>query len=91
MNLKVPQILLHDIGHRHAQRGRKILRRHALVPFRILQQVLQAVGQTLSISRREEFNGQLFRLRHLAEVPEIRADDRHSVSAGEMSHATASR
>jgi len=44
LNLEVPEILLHDVGHGHAQRGRKILGRHGLLLFRVLQKLHQAIG-----------------------------------------------
>jgi len=37
LKFKVSQILLDDVGHGHAQRGGKILRRHPLLLFRIFQ------------------------------------------------------
>ena len=38
LHLKVAQIFLNDVGHRHAQRSGKILSGHQLLLFRILQQ-----------------------------------------------------
>jgi len=68
LQLELPQILLNDIGHGHAQRGRKILGRHDLQPRLILQQSLKTVCQPLGISRGIEVDSDLFALRHLAEV-----------------------
>jgi len=44
LKLEVPEILLHDVWHGHAQRRRKILGRHGLLLLGILQKLHQAIG-----------------------------------------------
>jgi hypothetical protein len=39
-----------------------------LLPVRILQQVNNAIGEALTISRRIKLDGQFLGLRHLAEI-----------------------
>jgi hypothetical protein len=85
------EILLHSIGHGHAQGSGKVSLGHRLLFFGIFQKSNQAVGQVSCISWAIEFNGELFAIRHFAKVGEIGAYDRHSVSACQMGDATASR
>jgi hypothetical protein len=91
LQFEVPKILLHDIGHGHAQPGREILSRHRLLLFEILQEPDQAVRKPLRVSRRIEFDGQLLALRHLPEVGQVSADDRYAIGTGQVSNAAASR
>lgn len=56
-----------------------------------MQQLNEAFREPLRVSRRIEFDGQLFALRHLPEVRQISADNRHPISAGQMRNTAASR
>jgi hypothetical protein len=67
----MPEIFLHHIGHGHAQSGGKILRRHHLLPFRILQQIQQRIRQSMGVSRWVELHRQFLTLRHLPEISQI--------------------
>jgi hypothetical protein len=91
LKLEMAKILLHDIRHGHAQPGREILCRHHLLLLGILQQVDEALGETLSVSRRIKLDGQFLVLPHLPEVRQVSADDRHTISAGQVSNAAAPR
>jgi len=64
----MPEIFLHHIGHGHAQSGRKILRRHHLLLFWILQQFQQGIRQPPGVSRWIEFHRQFLALCHLPEI-----------------------
>ena len=88
---KMPQILLDDRGHRHAQSRGEVLHRHGLLLFCICQQINQTPGQVFRISRLIKFYRYFFTLCHLAEIREIRASDRHSVCASQMRNTTATR
>jgi hypothetical protein len=57
LKLEVAKILLHDIGHGHAQAGREILRGHRLLFSGVLQQLDQAVREPLRVSWRIELDG----------------------------------
>ncbi len=85
------KILLNDIGHGHAKTRGEILRRQGSLLPGVLQQVNHAVRKPLRVSRRIEFDGQLFALRHLPEVRQISADNRHPISASQMRNTAASR
>lgn len=87
----MPQIFLHDIGHGHAECSREVLHCHPLLPFRILQKFVEAIRQTLRISRWVELERQFFALRHLPEVSQIGRDDRNTIGACQMRHPTAAR
>jgi hypothetical protein len=89
LQFELTEILLHDVGHGHAQRGGKIALRHCLLFFGILQKPDQAAGQICRISRLIELNRQFFSIAHLAEIRQIGADDRHSEGAGKVCHSTA--
>lgn len=67
----MPYVLLHHIGHGHAQARGEILHRHPVLLFRVLKEVRQAVGESLRISRRIKLNGEFLALRHLPEVGNI--------------------
>lgn len=56
----------------------------------VLQQFNQAIGQSLRVAGRIELDRKIFSLRHLPEVGEIGADDRHSVSTRQVRDAAAS-
>jgi hypothetical protein len=56
LEFEVPKIFLNNIRHRHAQRRRKVLHGHGVLFFRILQQLMQAHCQTLSVARRIELD-----------------------------------
>lgn len=56
LKFEVPQVFLHDVGHRHAQRGRKVLDCHALLFLSVLQKIEQAIRKPLSVARRMKFN-----------------------------------
>lgn len=87
----MPQIFVHDVRHRHAQRGGEILRRHGLLPLFILQQFDQAIRQTLRVSRWVKLDREIFTLRHLPEVRKVCRHDRHAIRAGQVGNTTASR
>jgi hypothetical protein len=90
LQFEMPQILLHHVGHSHAQRSRKILCRQALQFSWIPQQADQALGKTFCTSRRIKFDRQLFPNSHLAKIGNVCRNNRHTVSAGKMGHAAAS-
>jgi hypothetical protein len=90
MNLKVPQIFLHHVGHCHAQGSREILRCHGLLFRWILQQLNKAIGKTLRAARREKVDGEFLAQRHLAEIREIGANNRYAIGAGKMRNPAAS-
>ena len=56
----------------------------------MLEQLDEAVGKALGISRRIKVDGEFLALRHLPEVREIGAYDRNTVRARQMRNATAS-
>jgi hypothetical protein len=85
----VPQVFLYDVGHRHAQRGRKILGCHALLLLAVLQKIDQAIRESLRVSRRMEFNSEFFAHSHLPEVRKVGGNDWHTVRAGEVSYSAA--
>jgi hypothetical protein len=89
LKLEVAKILLHDVRHGHAQRRSEILCRHALLLLRILQQIDQAISKALRVSRRIKLKRQFLSLRHLPEVRQIGGNDRHAISAGQVSHPAA--
>jgi hypothetical protein len=62
-----------------------------LLPVRILQQIDNALGEALIIPRRIKLYGEFLGLRHLPEIGQIRAHNRHAISARQVSHAAASR
>jgi hypothetical protein len=82
---------VHHVGHGHAQRGGEVLRCHGLLFRRILEELDQAIGQSLGVARRVELNRQILILRHLAKVLEIGAHNRHTVGTCQMRHPAASR
>jgi hypothetical protein len=51
LQFEVPKILLHDVGHGHAQPGREILSRHGVLLLGILQELDEAVRKPLCVSR----------------------------------------
>jgi hypothetical protein len=57
--------------------------------FRILKKVPQAIGQSLRISRRIEFDRKFFALRHLPEIGNVGRDNRHTVSACQVRNTAA--
>jgi hypothetical protein len=71
LKLEMPYVLLHHIGHGHAQARGEILHRHPVLLFRVLKEVRHAIGESLSISRGIKLNGEFFALRHLPEVSNI--------------------
>jgi hypothetical protein len=71
LQLEMPYVLLHYIGHGHAQARGEILHRHPVLFFRVLQEVRQAIGESLRISGRVKFDGEFLALRHLPEVGNI--------------------
>jgi hypothetical protein len=91
LKFEVAKIFLHDVGHRHAQPRGEILDRHRLQLLRIFEQVGQTIRQSLNIPWRIKLNCQLLALRHLPEVEQIRANNRHSIRARQVSHSAASR
>lgn len=91
LKLEMPYVLLHHVGHGHAQARGEILHRHPVLLFRVLKKVRQAIGQALGISRRIKFDGQFFPLRHLPEIGNIGRDNRHTVGACQVRNAAATR
>lgn len=89
LKLEVPQVFLYDVGHGHAQRGRKILGCHALLLLAVLQKIDQAACESLRVSRRIKFNRKFFAQSHLPEVRKVGGNDRHTVRAGEVSNPAA--
>ncbi|HEX6822623.1 MAG TPA: hypothetical protein VF123_11235 [Candidatus Sulfotelmatobacter sp.] len=71
LKLEMPYVLLHHVGHGHAQAGGEILHRHLVLLFRVLKKVRQAISESLRVSRRIEFDGEFLALRHLPEVGDI--------------------
>jgi hypothetical protein len=71
LKLEMPYVLLDHIGHGHAQARGEILHRHPVLLFRVLQEVRQAIGESLRISRGIKLDGEFFALRHLPEVSNI--------------------
>jgi hypothetical protein len=89
--IKMAHVLLDDGRHRHPQSRRKILLRHRLLSCRIGEEPDQTGGQVFGTAGTIELNRQFFTIRHLAEVGKIRADDRHTVGAGEVGNPAAPR
>jgi hypothetical protein len=89
LKLKMPYVLLHHIRHGHAQARGEILHRHPVLLFRVLKEVRQAIGESLRISRRIEFNGEFLALRHLPEVGNIGRDNGYTVSARQVRNTAA--
>jgi hypothetical protein len=85
------KILLHNVWHRHTQRGRKILICHRLLLRRVFKKTNQTVGEIRPIPRLVKAYRQLFALCHLSEICQVRAHDGHTVSAGQMCDSTAAR
>ncbi len=85
------KILLHDIGHSHAQPRRKVLRRHCLLFPGILQQLNHTIREPLHVTRRIEFDRQFLPLCHLPKVHQVSANNGHAIGAGQMCNAAASR
>jgi hypothetical protein len=82
LQFEMPQVLLHNVWHSHAQASGKILHRHLLLLGRILQKIKQAFGQSLRIPRgRIKLDRQFLGLRHLPEVCDVRANNGYSVCA----------
>jgi hypothetical protein len=57
--------------------------------FRIIQQAIQALGESLSIPRRIKLYRQFFTLSHLPEIREISTDDRYAESARQVCYTAA--
>ncbi len=91
LKFEMPQVLLHDVRHGHPQGGRKILRRHGLLLFRVGQKASHAIRQILRVTGFVKFNCQFFSIGHLPEVREIGAHNRHTIGACQVSYATAPR
>jgi hypothetical protein len=89
--VKMAHVLLDNGRHRHPQSGGKILLRHGLLSCRIGEEPDQAGGQVFGTPGTIELNRQFFTIRHLTEIGKIRADDRHTVGAGEVGNAAAPR
>jgi hypothetical protein len=89
LKLKVPEIFLDDIRHRHAQCRGEVLPRHRPLFFKILKQLDQAVCKALCISRRIKLDRQFLALRHLSEVSQICAHDGYTISTSQMRNPTA--
>jgi hypothetical protein len=89
LKLEVPQILLHHVGHRHAQCGREVLRCHRVLFFWIFEQAMQAVSQSFSIPWRIELYRQFFTLCHLAKIWKISTHHGHAKRARQMRHTAA--
>jgi len=81
------QIFQDNGRHRHAQRCGKILDRHGLLLFLICQKVNQAIRQILRVTRLIELDRELFAISHLAKICQVRAHDRHPISARQMGHS----
>jgi hypothetical protein len=91
LQLEMAKILLHNVWHRHTQRGRKILICHRLLLRRVFKKTNQTVGEIWPIPRLVKAYRQLFALCHLSEIGQVRAHDGHPVSAGQMRDSAAAR
>jgi hypothetical protein len=89
LKLEVPQILLHHVGHGHAQCSREVLRRHRVLFFRIFQHAMQAISQSFSIPGRIELYRQFFTFCHLAEIRKISTHHWHAKRTRQMRHTAA--
>jgi hypothetical protein len=89
LQFKLTQILLHDVWHRHAQRGGKIAFRHSLLFLVICQEPYQAIGQISRISGPTELDCEVLSIGHLAEVWQIGAHDWNSISTRQMRYSAA--
>jgi hypothetical protein len=85
------QVLEHNRGHGHAQRGGEVLHRHRLLLVRIGQEIDQPLSQVLRAAGFIKLNGQFFAVGHLAEICKVGAHDRNSVGACQVGYAAASR
>jgi hypothetical protein len=77
----LPQIFLHYRRHGHAKSCGKILRGHGLLFVRVSQESNQARSKIFRIARTIELNCQFFTVRHLPEIRQIGAHNRHPISA----------
>jgi hypothetical protein len=84
------QVLEHDGGHGHAQRGREILHRHRLLLVGIGQEIDQPLRQVLRAAGFIKLNRQLFAVGHLAKICQIGAHNRNAIGACQVGHSTAS-
>jgi hypothetical protein len=91
LEFKVTKIFLDDHRHGHAQRRGEVLHSHFPLPVAIRKQMDQATRQIVRISRPIKFNCQLLAIGHLAEVWNVRADDRHAIGASQMRNPAAAR
>ncbi len=89
LKFKMTQIFQDDGGHRHAQRRGKILDPHSPLLFLIGQKVNQAIRQILCVPRLIELDREFFAIGHLAKICQIRAHNRHPISARQMRHSAA--
>lgn len=85
------QILLHHIGHSHAESSGEVLDRHSLLLFAVLQKVEQAARKSLGISWWVKFDGQFLALCHLPEIGDVGGYHRNPVRTCKMCHTAASR
>jgi hypothetical protein len=85
------QVLQHNGGHGHAQRGREVLDRHGLLLLGIGQKIDQPLRQVLRAARFIKLNGKLFAVGHLAKIREVGAHDRNPIGACQVRDSAASR
>jgi hypothetical protein len=89
LQFELTQVLLHDVGHCHAQSSRKVLRRHGLLRLAILEHGDERIRQSLRIPRRIELDCEVLAVRHLAEIDEVCTKNRHAVGARKVRYAAA--
>jgi len=87
--IEMTQILLHDGRHGHAKSGRKILRRHRLLFYRVCQKANEASSQVLGVPWLIKLNRQFFPIRHLPEIRQVRAHHGNTVGARQVGNAAA--
>jgi hypothetical protein len=87
--VKVPQILLDDGRHRHAQRSRKILGCHGLLLCQVGKKTNQACSQILRVPRLIKFDCQFFPICHLSKIRQVGAYNRHAISARQVCNPAA--
>jgi hypothetical protein len=83
------KIFLHDVRHSHAQCSRKILLRHRLLLHRVLKKADQTICEISSIPSFVKSDRQFLSFRHLPKVGQVRTNNGHTVSAGQMRDSAA--
>jgi hypothetical protein len=89
LQFEMAKILLHDGRHRHTQGGSEILHCHCFLLRRGRQKIDQTLRQIVSLPGPVKIDRDIFPFRHLAEIREIGADDRHSIRARQVRDSAA--